>query len=114
MLSGKDEAGENRMGAISMSGLTRERGAAAIGLVPSHAVLSSLLHCVAWCSDPRGYGSFGNLPEEVPTLRPPAAVAFFSVPPGCLTSETPLLRLCPRWHPDIRNGLAGPTAATEL
>jgi len=44
MLSGKDDAGESRMGEISMSGLTRERGAAVIGLGVFHPVLSSLLY----------------------------------------------------------------------
>jgi len=44
MLSGKDDAGESRMGEISMSGLTRERGAAVIGLGVFHSVLSSLLY----------------------------------------------------------------------
>ena len=44
MLSGKDDVGESRMGEISMSGSTRERGAAVIGLGAFHPVLSSLLY----------------------------------------------------------------------
>jgi hypothetical protein len=35
---------ESRMGEISMSGSTRERGAAVIGLSAFHPVLSSLLY----------------------------------------------------------------------
>jgi hypothetical protein len=44
MLAGRDDPGESRMGEISMSGLTRERGAAVIGLWAFHPVLSSLLY----------------------------------------------------------------------
>jgi hypothetical protein len=44
MLSGIDDPGESRMGEISMSGSTREREAAVIGLRASHPVLSSLLY----------------------------------------------------------------------
>jgi len=44
MLSGTDDVGESRMGEISMSGLTREREAAVIGLGIFHSVLSSLLY----------------------------------------------------------------------
>jgi hypothetical protein len=44
MLSGRDDPGESRMGEISMSGSTRERGAAVIGLWAFHSVLSSLLY----------------------------------------------------------------------
>jgi hypothetical protein len=44
MLSGIDDLGESRMGEISMSGSTRERGAAVIGLSAFHPVLSSLLY----------------------------------------------------------------------
>jgi len=44
MLAGRDDVGESRMGEISMSGLTRERRAAVIGLRTSHSVLSSLLY----------------------------------------------------------------------
>jgi hypothetical protein len=40
MLSGIDDPGESRMGEISMSGSTRERGAAVIGLWAFHSVLS--------------------------------------------------------------------------
>jgi hypothetical protein len=45
MLSGRDDPGESRMGEISMSGSTREREAAVIGLRAFHSVLSSLLYC---------------------------------------------------------------------
>src|SRR6266436_2079755 len=45
MLSGIDDPGESRMGEISMSGSTRERAAAVIGLRAFHSVLSSLLYC---------------------------------------------------------------------
>jgi hypothetical protein len=44
MLSGSDDPGESRMGEISMSGSTRERKAAVIGLRAFHSVLSSLLY----------------------------------------------------------------------
>jgi len=44
MLSGRDDPGESRMGEISMSGSTREREAAVIGLRAFHSVLSSLLY----------------------------------------------------------------------
>jgi hypothetical protein len=44
MLSGIDDPGESRMGEISMSGSTREREAAVIGLRAFHPVLSSLLY----------------------------------------------------------------------
>jgi hypothetical protein len=44
MLSGRDDPGESRMGEISMSGSTREREAAVIGLWAFHSVLSSLLY----------------------------------------------------------------------
>jgi len=44
MLSGIDDPGESRMGEISMSGSTREREAAVIGLRAFHSVLSSLLY----------------------------------------------------------------------
>src|ERR1019366_4934114 len=44
MLSGRADLGESRMGEISMSGSTRERGAAVIGLLAFHSVLSSLLY----------------------------------------------------------------------
>src|SRR5256885_2120039 len=44
MLSGRDDPGESRMGEISMSGSTREREAAVIGLWAFHPVLSSLLY----------------------------------------------------------------------
>jgi len=44
MLYGKDDSGESRMGEISMSGSTRERAAAVIGLMAFHPVLSSLLY----------------------------------------------------------------------
>src|SRR6266496_2297115 len=44
MLSGRDDPGESRMGEISMSGSTRERAAAVIGLWAFHSVLSSLLY----------------------------------------------------------------------
>jgi len=44
MLSGIDDPGESRMGEISMSGSTREREAAVIGLWAFHPVLSSLLY----------------------------------------------------------------------
>jgi len=44
MLYGRDDSGESRMGEISMSGSTRERGAAVIGLWAFHSVLSSLLY----------------------------------------------------------------------
>jgi len=44
MLAGKDDVGESRMGEISMSGSTRERAAAVIGLMAFHPVLSSLLY----------------------------------------------------------------------
>jgi len=44
MLSGIDDLGESRMGEISMSGSTRERKAAVIGLWAFHSVLSSLLY----------------------------------------------------------------------
>src|SRR6266571_8293314 len=44
MLSGIADPGESRMGEISMSGSTREREAAVIGLRAFHSVLSSLLY----------------------------------------------------------------------
>jgi len=44
MFSGIDDPGESRMGEISMSGSTREREAAVIGLWAFHSVLSSLLY----------------------------------------------------------------------
>jgi hypothetical protein len=44
MLTGRADPGESRMGEISMSGLTREREAAVIGLGVFHPVLSSLLY----------------------------------------------------------------------
>jgi hypothetical protein len=44
MLSGRADPGESRMGEISMSGSTREREAAVIGLWAFHSVLSSLLY----------------------------------------------------------------------
>ena len=40
MFSGIDDPGESRMGETSMSGSTRERGAAVIGLRAFHSVLS--------------------------------------------------------------------------
>jgi hypothetical protein len=45
MLSGIDDPGGSRMGEISMSGSTREREAAVIGLGAFHSVLPSLLYC---------------------------------------------------------------------
>jgi len=48
MLSGIDDPGESRMGEISMSGSTREREAAVIGLWAFHPVLSSLLYRIAF------------------------------------------------------------------
>src|SRR5467141_3250894 len=45
MLSGRAEPGESRMGESSMSGSTRERGAAVIDAIVFHSVLSSLLYC---------------------------------------------------------------------
>src|SRR5712691_3914647 len=44
MLSGRDGLGESRMWEICMSGSTRERKAAVIGLWAFHSVLSSLLY----------------------------------------------------------------------
>jgi hypothetical protein len=44
MLSGRDDLGESRMREICMSGSTREREAAVVGLCASHSVLSSLLY----------------------------------------------------------------------
>src|SRR5437870_4025327 len=44
MLSGRDGLGESRMWEICMSGSTREREAAVIGLCAFHSVLSSLLY----------------------------------------------------------------------
>ena len=67
MLSGIDDPGESRMGEISMSGSTRERGAAVIGLWAFHSVLSlstllvlfGLSHSGFWllhfCLVPRGF-----------------------------------------------------------
>jgi len=45
MLSGRADPGESRMGETSMSGSTRERGAAVIDAIVFHSVLSSLLYC---------------------------------------------------------------------
>jgi len=44
MLSGRADPGESRMGETSMSGSTRERGAAVIDAIVFHSVLSSLLY----------------------------------------------------------------------
>src|SRR6266481_799641 len=44
MLSGRDDLGESRMREICMSGSTREREAAVLGLCASHSALSSLLY----------------------------------------------------------------------
>jgi hypothetical protein len=44
MLPGIDDPGESRMGEISMSGSTRERGAVVIGLRAFHSLLSSPLY----------------------------------------------------------------------
>ena len=52
MLPGIDDPGESRMGEISMSGSTRERGAAVIGLWAFHSVLSLSTLLV----DLNGYG----------------------------------------------------------
>jgi len=46
------DPGESRMGEISMSGSTREREAAVIGLRASHSVLSSLLYCQQFAVKP--------------------------------------------------------------
>src|SRR2546425_5385620 len=67
MLSGRDDPGESRMGEISMSGSTRERGAAVIGLWLFHPVLSSLLY---WFNQAKVMGKESRLtPRSVPRVE---------------------------------------------
>ena len=49
MLPGRDDSGQSRMREICLSGSTRERGTAVIGLRTSHPVFSSLLY---WLNRP--------------------------------------------------------------